>query len=158
MQRISCSLNGDDHQVSIPVGFSGSLQRFPPSSSINSPFCFNPCRVFWFVATSHKADTGGNVLVFQSLSGFLVRCNPSIASEEPCLMAAFQSLSGFLVRCNISEIILFPLAKYGFNPCRVFWFVATRRELYTGSNLRSFNPCRVFWFVATLCHIRKPFI
>ena len=62
--------------VSIPIGFSGSLQHY-------------------VVITIWKGDVR-----FQSLSGFLVRCNTTVLDSNVRDHAQFQSLSGFLVRCN----------------------------------------------------------
>ena len=86
--------------VSIPIGFSSSLQpstRYTPS--------FPPKR-------------------FQSLSGFQVRCN---FQDRNTMLdnGEFQSLSGFQVRCNVMESER-PESRSGFNPYRVFKFVATR--------------------------------
>ena len=87
--------------VSIPIGFSGSLQRLR-TSDINGVGrkSFNPYRVFWFAATMLSMWIGRSYLAFQSLSGFLVRCNP-LDCMEAAPTLKFQSLSGFLVRCNI---------------------------------------------------------
>ncbi len=67
-----------DHQshVSIPNGFSRSLQRY------------------------NFAVEAGATEKFQSLMGFHVRCNN--ATTVPCTpeVAPFQSLMGFHVRCN----------------------------------------------------------
>ena len=88
----------------------------------------------------------------------------------------FQSLSGFQVRCNMSHQILGSIFMECFNPYRVFKFVATERrtarrsffwkfQSLSGfqvrcnlpvtspglrSSSRSFNPYRVFKFVATV--------
>ena len=86
--------------VSIPIGFSSSLQR-PSFSAITKLWQW-----------------------FQSLSGFQVRCNAehhkgNIATEW------FQSLSGFQVRCNLWSQALAAREIGGFNPYRVFKFAAT---------------------------------
>ena len=61
--------------VSIPIGFSSSLQRERIFLGREHVIGFNPYRVFKFVATLeyevYEADGDG----FQSLSGFQVRCN-----------------------------------------------------------------------------------
>ena len=118
-----CSRN---HLVSIPVGFSSSLQHswrtdiaismteFQSLSGFqarcNRPLgmhlgrifkCFNPCRVFKLAATigiSYFQDSGSTL--FQSLSGFQARCNR---------------------HCGLSMMLL----DRGFNPCRVFKLAAT---------------------------------
>ena len=81
--------------VSIPIGFSNPLQlrSLPTLTS------------FWG---------------FQSLLGFLIRCN-SAAETVRSSDRAFQSLLGFLIRCNESR----PRANrnlysYCFNPYWVF--------------------------------------
>ena len=63
--------------------------------------CFNPYRVFKFVAT--EGGQGGSISIgrFQSLSGFQVRCN-ELPETHDRLIFMFQSLSGFQVRCNIA--------------------------------------------------------
>ena len=63
--------------VSIPIGFSSSLQL---------PFC--RCLRLWLRR-------------FQSLSGFQVRCNIAERRSGNPRNRKFQSLSGFQVRCNV---------------------------------------------------------
>ena len=113
-----------DNLVSIPIGFSSSLQ-LPSQRSHDEPLhCFNPYRVFKFVATVRKDIIDTNRKLFQSLSGFQVRCNDSGRGVSHCQglvsipigfssslqhwncsrhsppQNQFQSLSGFQVRCN----------------------------------------------------------
>jgi len=89
------------HSVSIPIGFSSSLQ---PKK---------------YMIIANRATK------FQSLSGFQVRCNSTTTSASLITTIKFQSLSGFQVRCN-PEIGVSPVAiELGFNPYRVFKFVAT---------------------------------
>jgi hypothetical protein len=64
-------------RVSIPVGFSRSLRQH---KSDCSAYCnqmrFNPCRVFSLVATPGiEVSLGSTTEKFQSLSGFLARCD-----------------------------------------------------------------------------------
>jgi len=40
-------------------------------------------------------------MVFQSLSGFLMRCDMDGFGISSSRMMAFQSLSGFLMRCDL---------------------------------------------------------
>ena len=88
--------------VSIPIGFSGSLQLIAFSIPQFAVFpCFNPYRVFWFAATGGQEPIPVMCTGFQSLSGFLVRCNNSPTGTGKCIGKEFQSLSGFLVRCNV---------------------------------------------------------
>ena len=88
--------------------------------------------------------------LFQSLSGFQVRCNFKVIECCRCYFM-FQSLSGFQVRCNIMSALFEAAPGIGFNPYRVFKFVATVLILMTSSDTSiGFNPYRVFKFVATL--------
>jgi len=113
--------------------------------------------------------------MFQSLSGFQVRCNSANSRIIFHTSILFQSLSGFQVRCNSSTDCPHIDSPVGFNPYRVFKFVATqnlpqgpaRQDLvsipigFSSSLQRSpgnrwcgcacpgFNPYRVFKFVAT---------
>jgi len=64
---------------------------------------FNPYRVFKFVATKGFCLMPGDVVMFQSLSGFQVRCNATI---------------------DIATLVILLC----FNPYRVFKFVATERR------------------------------
>ena len=62
---------------------------------------FNPYRVFKFVATCRcYADRPARQYWFQSLSGFQVRCNAFTSVSDDWISSRFQSLSGFQVRCN----------------------------------------------------------
>ncbi len=93
-------------------------------------FCFNPYRVFKFVATKSATASILAIAPFQSLSGFQVRCNCCLSRLEarrhrvsipigfssslqrlarPCYtfsFAWFQSLSGFQVRCNEAGAVI----------------------------------------------------
>ena len=136
--------------VSIPIGFSSSLQH-----AVLPAGCFSDGR-------------------FQSLSGFQVRCNGPPHSKLVTSGYKFQSLSGFQVRCNGSAMSHSPRSSVCFNPYRVFKFAATcgqRREGYRCSHVSipigfssslqqkaelgrsqletGFNPYRVFKFAAT---------
>ena len=137
-------------KVSIPIGFSSSLQLVDLRRMGMDERGFNPYRVFKFVATACGRCTRG----------------PS---------DWFQSLSGFQVRCNLIFVCRHSLLSTGFNPYRVFKFVATpalisrppgsgrvsipigfssslQQPIKTVSRARqatSFNPYRVFKFVAT---------
>jgi len=61
---------------------------------------------------------------FQSLSGFLARCNAA-SGIKSALNTLFQSLSGFLARCNFEQNSAWGRPRFRFNPCRVFLLVAT---------------------------------
>ena len=89
-------------KVSIPIGFSSSLQPPRRSRAVSLMLSFNPYRVFKFVATVYSLSWNSIVKGFQSLSGFQVRCNAS-TSTITTLIDRFQSLSGFQVRCNAAD-------------------------------------------------------
>jgi len=76
----SSDIAGVYNKVSIPIGFSSSLQRREwfhlPARCDNG---FNPYRVFKFVATNLVFTTPTtHSFLFQSLSGFQVRCNGTL--------------------------------------------------------------------------------
>ena len=110
--------------VSIPGGFSGSL-RLSGQLLLSAPWIgFNPWRVFWLVATAVLYLWTMQAALFQSLAGFLARCD-----------ALIQPPNG--------------PKHMSFNPWRVFWLVATLcRKINSGHQI-CFNPWRVFWLVAT---------
>ena len=86
--------------VSIPGGFSCTLRPFVAFAATSTTTCFNPWRVFLHVATT---DAFGNKIAtigFQSLAGFLARCDAIKAAAEGATPAGFQSLAGFLARCD----------------------------------------------------------
>ncbi len=75
---------------------------------------------------------------FQSLSGFLGRCNP-VADEAVLADDRFQSLSGFLGRCNRISCLGWSRDSPCFNPYRVFSGAATSNHIsrVTGSQFVS---------------------
>ena len=110
-----------DPSVSIPIGFSSTLQ---PNFRIITRDC-----------------TRG----FQSLSGFRVRCNGR-AWTRTCSTTKFQSLSGFRVRCNRITPDRPKVELGSFNPYRVFEYVATssaRTAYFTGTTFQSLSGFRV---------------
>ena len=62
----------------------------------------------------------------------------------------FQSLSGFQVRCNFRGVPARNICSFGFNPYRVFKFAATLVQTKYRRKGRCFNPYRVFKFAATM--------
>ena len=89
-------------RVSIPGGFSWSL-RHPDWSKFHIAAwdSFNPWRVFLVVATTPTgARPSRHCTTFQSLAGFLGRCDPSDNEKVLVTEAQFQSLAGFLGRCD----------------------------------------------------------
>ena len=115
--------------VSIPIGFSSTLQLkeercgcgpalwFQSLSGFRvrcnragcplcpaAAWCFNPYRVFEYVATLLADIVFNDFGLFQSLSGFRVRCNINLGQRILDLTDVFQSLSGFRVRCNVDIV------------------------------------------------------
>ena len=143
---------GHVSSVSIPIGFSSSLQHQRNVTTISIGYSFNPYRVFKFVATGGGGLMQTRRARFQSLSGFQVRCNALNLTKTHLPSSWFQSLSGFQVRCNadisirekldpmvsipigfsssLQPDLLFLFLPYDirFNPYRVFKFVATSNE------------------------------
>ena len=70
-----------------------------------------------------------STFMFQSLSGFQVRCNSILSRRSDNSPSLFQSLSGFQVRCNSGARHGGDHGSRSFNPYRVFKFVATRLRL-----------------------------
>ena len=106
-----------DQGVMMPsIGFNPyRVFKFVATSRLEVVFpgrsiCFNPYRVFKFVATLGVGVGSGLFFVFQSLSGFQVRCNAPRCGLLYESIGVFQSLSGFQVRCNIQAELeeLFP--------------------------------------------------
>ena len=135
--------------VSIPIGFSSSLQQHRIGRRSSTSCCFNPYRVFKFVATvrsiirvvwvlsvsipigfssSLQLKSSGMLMPKFSVSipiGFsssLQRIRDVLGHRQ---LVQFQSLSGFQVRCNTFVEPYRKLRVLGFNPYRVFKFVAT---------------------------------
>ena len=114
--------------VSIPIGFSSSLQRKERKTPSCLKNCFNPYRVFKFVATmpsilrrpSHDPVSIpiGFSSSLQQIGHAADPCQPAgfnpyrvfkfVATLDACnclieLVDRFQSLSGFQVRCNYNS-------------------------------------------------------
>ena len=142
------------YYVSIPIGFSSSLQLPNCQRPVQNYKSFNPYRVFKFVATGTQLVGKVGIDQFQSLSGFQVRCNGMGAANvlpqynqfqslsgfqvrcnihtpnKTSFRSRFQSLSGFQVRCNAGKHLMTCSMKRSFNPYRVFKFVATSKSIY----------------------------
>ncbi len=69
--------------------------------------------------------------MFQSLSGFQVRCNITVIDAGGADVYTFQSLSGFQVRCNIATGRIGAIDYMRFNPCRVFKCAATAGQKWS---------------------------
>ncbi len=140
-------------QVSIPIGFSLSLRppsawKSPPSSGVSIPIGFSlslrrggppedravrsavSIPIGFSLSLRHvlAVHVSIHVYVFQSLSGFLYRCD---CNSHICGIAdnsEFQSLSGFLYRCDVAATTFSGGCSRRFNPYRVFSIVATLRH------------------------------
>jgi len=103
--KFVATLNGGDwhlleDMVSIPIGFSSSLQLKGWVLSSSRSTGFNPYRVFKFVATPGLGSTESRprcVSIPIGFSSSLQRCD---FLDRRGFLALFQSLSGFQVRCN----------------------------------------------------------
>ena len=60
------------------------------------------------------------VYEFQSLLGFLMRCDSVYVPTCVPTLCQFQSLLGFLMRCDASRFLATVTVLAGFNPCWVF--------------------------------------
>ena len=93
--------SGSESEVSIPIGFSSSLQlqtrkaRCSFHRTVSIPIGFSS-------SLQLNDFTISDLMMnwFQSLSGFQVRCNTDRPHLSPTSSVVFQSLSGFQVRCN----------------------------------------------------------
>ena len=160
--------------VSIPVGFSRSLQRwlqwafFPPGIS------FNPCRVFTLAATSTTPRASWRAYrSFQSLSGFHARCNIFIImhvrlhrhvsipvgfsrSLQHLNADLLDGINGVSIPVGFSRSLQQKvLANRAKAIAEVSIPVGFSRSLQLpttspgGNIFQSFNPCRVFTLAAT---------
>ena len=88
--------------VSIPVGFSSSLRLSEAARLLSIQDSFNPCRVFKLVATGLELRcgyVGYLVSIPVGFSSSLRYLRVLMTIRYPDL---FQSLSGFLARCDTS--------------------------------------------------------
>ena len=136
--------------VSIPVGFSCSLQLHETIKIKGIGNMFQSLSGFLARCNFISFETIRTALsTFQSLSGFLARCN-FFLQVQSLRVELFQSLSGFLARCNANPSILCR-SRGSFQS--LSGFLARCND---GSTQRrndsqdSFNPCRVFLLVATI--------
>jgi len=135
---------------------------------------FNPYRVFKFVATSTTKHGLMQKYPVSIPIGFSSSLQLQFEIDNALYVVLFQSLSGFQVRCNGTNGTGTGTGTNGFNPYRVFKFVATYGTEITktaeqwfqslsgfqvrcnatvrmirNGQVSSFNPYRVFKFVAT---------
>ncbi len=86
-------------QVSIPIGFSLSLRPYDPAAACPTWLGFNPYRVFSIVATRLRVGDGRRRLVSIPI-GFSLSLRHEILTLPHYFGPWFQSLSGFLYRCD----------------------------------------------------------
>ena len=112
--------------VSIPVGFSRSLRQYgvsglrPPLEAVSIPVGFS--RSLRLTAWRRGVVQTQTVSIPVGFSRSL-RLRENLKSGK--LKIEFQSLSGFLARCDFKLNPQFEFEKGSFNPCRVFSLVAT---------------------------------
>ena len=138
-----------EREVSIPIGFSSTLQLSQRLESTVAAY-YVSIPIGFSSTLQHRPSRGvlGICNRFQSLSGFRVRCNllcyhllESVITVS--IPIGFSSTLQLLY--TISSIGTFD----GFNPYRVFEYVATAIRGYALVTGVGFNPYRVFEYVAT---------
>ena len=131
-------------EVSIPIGFSSSLQLINIKVMDGPEESFNPYRVFKFVATQLH-DLGHQVLHgFNPYRVFKFVATWSTTGTSVPGRARFQSLSGFQVRCNVGSGPAYGIFSPSFNPYRVFKFVATLGKSDSSRPLERFQSLSGF--------------
>ncbi len=140
--------------VSIPIGFSHSLRQVFGAHDpelirdVSIPIGFShSLRPLDLISILSGLDR------FQSLSGFLTRCDLALLQNPVLDRDSFNPYRVFSLVATLSSWI--SIDSYGlscFNPYRVFSLVATAStgSARASSNV-SFNPYRVFSLVATHC-------
>ena len=87
---------------------------------------FNPYRVFFGAATLKSSPEYINrVISFNPYRVFFGAATQKRAVLDEAGIPGFQSLSGFLWRCDIQNHITAPAISGGFNPYRVFFGAVT---------------------------------
>ena len=139
-----------DGSVSIPIGFSSSLQRIwlgclQSGRQVSIPIGFSSS-----LQHISCSNCGKYIFTFQSLSGFQVRCNAN--SWDRSIVVSVVSIPiGFSSSLQQKVVNCFPLARsmvsipIGFSSSLQLWeSLSEYRMIFWG-----FNPYRVFKFVAT---------
>ena len=154
---VNRAVQGMSDRVSIPIGFSGSLQHRMRWYRPGLGYEFQSLSGFRFVATLKDSPKDGKPLVFQSLSGFLVRCNIApIAIIEP-FYSMFKSYRVFRPLQRSKSRTPSSLLRYWFQSLWVFWFAATIWLVHDAKLKQiGFNPYRVFSFAATSGSLAGP--
>ena len=136
--------------VSIPVGFSSSLQL--DLSQISGRDYYDVSIPVGFSSSLQHNETAYAIVDgegFQSLSGFQARCNSCNSRQWALLLFSFNPCRVFKLAATLRPRLQ-KAVRIGFNPCRVFKLAATlAARLRQSSRWRRFNPCRVFKLAAT---------
>ncbi len=117
-----------DAPVSIPIGFSLSLRLGPGRYVERGQLEFQSLSGFLYRCDLGTAGGPGAPFGFQSLSGFLYRCDADAGTVEDTPKVKFQSLSGFLYRCDAS-IAHDPVRSSLFQSLSGFLYRCDRRNL-----------------------------
>ena len=105
-------------EVSIPAGFSNALRPGGPSSSRHFIQVVSIPAGFSNALRLDVAESVASADAFQSLLGFLMRCDKTFTIRADTL-ETFQSLLGFLMRCDTINPVKRNMLNC-FNPCWVF--------------------------------------
>ena len=135
------------------LGFLMRCDSFTHESPSKDSFSFNPCWVFWCVATSSTISLIGSKSKVSIPAGF---------SDALRQYGLLNIIGHYLVSipAGFSDALRRSLnsrnrsTTHRFNPCWVFWCVATSSHQALQHPMICFNPCWVFWCVATFLHLR----
>ena len=145
------STTTDNRKVSIPGGFSCALRPHmcqPVGTSSSVPVSIPGGFSCALRLPSHRAHPSG-MAEFQSLAGFLVRCDGTLSSET-FIIYEVSIPGGFSCALRRDSTAFHLMEASSFNPWRVFLCVATTSAgPCPGQSRSSFNPWRVFLCVAT---------
>ena len=128
--------------VSIPAGFSDALRLVANDPKYERWVLFQSLLGFLMRCDSFLDSAISNNSVFQSLLGFLMRCD-SIPSPFLRISSMFQSLLGFLMRCDVTTSSM-SMVSPKFQSLLGFLM---RCDTLLSSRLHPsicFNPCWVF--------------
>ena len=162
----SCSLRSHvDRQwpiglaiVSIPGGFSCSLRSISQCRmACNDINVSIPGGFSWLVAiTVVTAAMCIGTHRFQSLAGFLARCDHDRQDVASMAIAWFQSLAGFLARCDVHDELLRCRSDIDVSiPGGFSWLVATASLIIcrrsSGVSIPGGFSCSLRCQIATIC-------
>ena len=128
--KFVATLNGGDwhlleDMVSIPIGFSSSLQLKGWVLSSSRSTGFNPYRVFKFVATSGSSRPSSDLCPVSIPIGFSSSLQPATYSFCPLAYSIVSIPIGFSSSLQPDSAQSLQTENESFNPYRVFKFVAT---------------------------------